>query len=436
MKSKWLIAGILIVVLVGLCAASLFAGWQGLQMAQASGLRFRGLGANTVKAQATEEKTLTVSGPVILTVENDFGNVSVQSGTDGQVAIQAEKTVWGNSDADAQAALKELQVIIEQDGNTVHLSVKQPADVDLLHIGPGGGSVKFTISVPKETAATLHSSNGNVALDGTTGAADVESNFGDVSITNTNGNVLGKSNNGKVTATNLVSDGSINLSSDFGSIALETASGSDVTVSSSNGRIDLTGVQASGLLKAESQFGDIHAVSSSAQTVEIRSNNGILKLEKLNVSGKVTAKSDFGSLNLMNVNAASYDLTTQNGEISLDGAQGAIKAHSDFGAVEVLNAQNASIDLSSNNGAVTFSGSLGAGPHSIKSDFGNILISLPAETALSVDLQTELGKITSDFSITVSGSVDNKHWTGNINSGGAQLTVQTDNGNITLRSTK
>ena len=101
--------------------------------------------------------------------------------------------------------------------------------------------------------------------------------------------------------------------------------------------------------------------------------------------------------------------------------------------MEVLNAENATLDLSSNNGSVTFSGSLGAGPHMLESDFGNIKISLPAETALDVDLETDFGRITSDFSLTIQGEISDNHRVGTINGGGATLTVKTNNGNISLQ---
>jgi DUF4097 and DUF4098 domain-containing protein YvlB len=436
MKNKWLIASVLIVVLIGLCGASLFATWQGIRMAQDSGLRFRGFGVNRVSAQATEEKNLKVNGPANLNVENSFGNISVKAGPDGQVNVTAEKTAWGNNDADAQVALKDLKVVIKQDGDTIRVSVQQPADVDMLHIGPGMGSVKFTISVPQRTVATLHSSNGDVLLDGTTGDADVQSNFGDVTITNVTGDVLGKSNNGKVTALKLASKEKITLSSDFGAVTLDQATGSDVSVSSSNGRLDIKNVKASGLLKASSQFGSIEVADSQAKTMEFKSSNGGLKLENLDVDGEISAESNFGSLTLSEVDAKTYDLNTQNGKISLDGAQSTIKVHSDFGSIEVLNARDASIDLSSNNGAVTFSGSLSSGPHIIKSSFGNITILLPADSALNVELETDFGKIVSDFRIAISGEIDSKHWNGTINNGGATLTAKTNNGNITLHSSK
>jgi DUF4097 and DUF4098 domain-containing protein YvlB len=436
MKRKSLVASVLIVVLIGLCAASLFALWQGLKVVQANGIHFRGFSAYTISAKGMEEKTLGVTGPVNLTVENDHGNVSVQAGADGQVSIKSEKTGWGSNDADAQAALKELKVIVVQDGNNVNISVQQPVQVEILEIGSEYGSVNFTITVPKETVTDLHSSYGDVKLDGTTGKADVQSDFGNVTVTNANGEVLGESNNGTVTGQNISSEGKATFSSDFGDITLSQVSGLNVSATSANGQIDLSKVQASGLFEAHSQFGDISIRDSQAGTAEISSNNGAIMLEKLNASGKVTVKSDFGDLRLTGVNANSYDLTTQNGQISLDGARNSIKAHSSFGNITVLDAQDATIDLSSNNGDVTFSGSLGSGPHRLKSSFGSIELTLPADSALNADLQTDLGGITSDFSITISGEIDDQHWVGSINGGGATLTAETNNGNITLQSFK
>jgi DUF4097 and DUF4098 domain-containing protein YvlB len=198
----------------------------------------------------------------------------------------------------------------------------------------------------------------------------------------------------------------------------------------------LSGLNARVLLQVSSDFGGIKVNDSQADVADVKSNNGAVELENLDVEGKITVRSDFGDLTLTKVDANAYDLNTQNGKISVDGARGAVKAHSDFGELEVLNAENVTLDLSSNNGGVTFSGSLAEGPHSVTSEFGNIKLTLPAETGLNVDIQTEFGKITSDFEITVSGELNENHWKGKFNGGGEDLTIKTQNGNITLQSSK
>jgi len=173
---------------------------------------------------------------------------------------------------------------------------------------------------------------------------------------------------------------------------------------------------------------------SQIQAVEIRSTNGKITLENVDIEDRVTIHNDFGDQTLNAVDASAYDLKTQNGKIKVDKARGSIMAQSDFGDVEVLNVENGTIDLSSTNGAVTFSGSLAGGPHKVASDFGNITLTLPSETALNVDLQTGFGKISSEFEITVSGALDDNHWIGKFNGGGEELTVKTNNGNITIIS--
>jgi len=437
MKSKWLIASLLIVALIGICAASLFAAWQGLRMTQESGVRFR-LGAQTVSAQATEEKTLSVSGPAELTVINDFGDLSVEAGADGKISVKAEKTAWGGDEAEAQETLKDLKVVYEQEGDQVKISVQQPVEVNTLSVDQRSGSVKFTIIVPKDCAVSLDSANGDLSLRGTSGKNDLQTDFGALTLADVSGETQGRSSNGTITVKNLVTKGKVMLSSEFGNLTIDTLQGSEVTLSSTNGTLDLTGIRADGLLKTTSEFGAIQLSDSRAGTLDIHSTNGNVKLEELNLDGKITVMSEFGDLTLTRVVATAYDLKSNNGKISVDGARGPVKADSEFGAVEVVNAENVTLDLASNNGGVTFSGTLGAGPHRLKSEFGNIKLTLPADLALNVDLQTEFGKITSDFDITVTvkEKLDEKHWTGNINGGGADLTVENNNGNISLQISK
>jgi DUF4097 and DUF4098 domain-containing protein YvlB len=437
MKSKWIIASILVIALMATCGASLYAVWTGAQMAQESGVHVR-LGAKTASAKTTEEKTLTVNTPAHLAVINDFGDVSVVAGGDGQINVKAEKTAWGSNEAEAQAALKGLKIVYDQTGNKLTIRVEQPVEINVLQIGPGSGNVKFTITVPKETAVMVTSANGNLSLSGTTGSADLQTEFGDLSLEDVRGEVSGQSSNGKITAKNILSDKKITLSSEFGRITAGTIQGSEVMIASTNGELDLTGIKASGLFKATSEFGGISISNSQAGMAEFHSTNGAVRLEKIDLAGKLGMNSEFGDLTLIGVKAMIYELEAKNGKISVDDAQGQVTAHSEFGDVEVLNADSATLDLSSKNGSVTFSGSLGAGPHSVTSEFGDLKLSLPAGTAIDVDLKTEFGEINSDFelTLTVKGEVKTKHLQGKINGGGALLTVKTNNGNLTLEATQ
>ncbi len=226
MKSKWIIASLLIVALLAICGASVYAVWVGAQMLQESGVHLK-LGVQTTSAKATEEKTVTVSGPAELSVANDFGDVNVVSGPDGKISVTVEKTAWGANEAQAQAALKDLKVNYDQRGNKLKITVQQPVEVNTLQIGSGGGSFQFTIQVPKETAVTVNSSNGNLTLKGTSGQADLQSEFGSLELSDLTGEVFGQTSNGSVTAKNINSDQKVTLSSEFGKITAENVRGSE-----------------------------------------------------------------------------------------------------------------------------------------------------------------------------------------------------------------
>jgi DUF4097 and DUF4098 domain-containing protein YvlB len=145
---------------------------------------------------------------------------------------------------------------------------------------------------------------------------------------------------------------------------------------------------------------------------------------------------DFGSLTLDKVNAKSYDIVMSSGSIKIDGAQGSVKAHTKFGNITLTNAKNATLDLVTQSGTIDFEGTLGDGPHTIHSDFGGIEITLPADTALNVDLETEFGKVKSDIpiSIVLTEELTNSHWVGTTNDGGSEFKVSTKSGDITIRS--
>ena len=433
MKNKWIIVSILIVVLLLLCGASLFAVWQGYRTMKAGGFGLR-VQSNDIKVEGVEEKTLDISGPLKLSVNNEFGGVNIVTGTEGQVHVKAEKTGWGPNETEAQKALDSLEVIIEQNGDNLQISVHLPEPPNTLVIGPIGGSVDFTITVPEETTVGLDAVSGDLALSGTKGSADLHTDFGRIDVSDVSGTVTVKTQNGNVTAENIISQAVVSLTSEFGNITAREIRGTDLTVESKNGALDLQNMTASGLLKVTSDFGSISLNNSQAVTLEIKSTNGKVTLEALDVKEKVAVYNDFGDQTLTSVDASVYDLKSKNGKIKLDQARGTITAQSDFGDVEVSNVENGTLDLSSNNGAITFSGSLAAGPHKFSSDFGNITLTLPAETPLNVDLQTDFGKISSDFELTVSGALESNHWVGKFNGGGEELSVKTKNGNITINS--
>ena len=393
-----------------------------------------------ISSTLEESKTLKVDieKPLTLKVNSAAGEVTVTGGDVETVEIKAVKTAYNSTQARADEEVKTIKYTVEQSGNNITIKYEIPKS---MNFNNKINTVDFVITVPTETTVTVDTGFGEVNVSDTVGDADLKNDFGDISAQNIEGGLSVQTNSGTVEATSIKAGSkNIELRSDFGNIVLEKASASDITFKSNSGKVTLKDVNATGDFYSKSDFGDTKFENGSAASINIKSNSGKVELAKLKVSKLIKVDDDFGDIKLTQATATSYDLHTNSGTVTVDGAKGALKAYTDFGNIEVANAQSVTLDLKTNSGSVEFNGSLGEGPHKVKSDFGNITLTLPADSKLDVDLKTDFGKIKSDLSITVTvtenSSGDSDNIVGAINGGGAQLTVETNSGNVDVKSMK
>jgi DUF4097 and DUF4098 domain-containing protein YvlB len=302
-------------------------------------------------------------------------------------------------------------------------------------------TVDFIVTVPNQTSVNVDTNFGGISIANIEGEVVAESDFSETTLDNVQGAVSASTNNGTITATAIMASGkNIDLKSEFGSITLRRANGRDITIDTSNGSAQLDEVRATGKLSVSSEFGGVTIENGSADSLTVDTANGDVSLTKLTVKKDIHVEDDFGSLELDQAYAASYDLDTNNGHITIDGVKGKITANSEFGSIEILHAESVTLDIRSNNGGVTFEGSLGAGPHMVRSEFGSVDLTLPADAQLNANLTTEFGSIRSDLPITVTlteatnSDLNGDQIVGSINGGGDQLTVETNNGSLTIHA--
>ncbi len=387
-------------------------------------------------ATAEESKAIKVDAesPVTLKVIDDAGSVNIVGADVKTVQVKVVKIVHGSTQARADDELKNVKYTVEQVGNNIILKYKLPNttsfDINL-------DTIDFIVTVPNETTVDVETNLGEVTVTGIKGNAVIINDFGDVNVANIEGGVSVSNNSGDVTAASIKSGAeNIELNSDFGAVTLKDASGNDITLDSNSGSITLSEVRAASEINARTDFGNITFENGSANSLSAESNSGAVSLAKVKVSKEINVQSDFGEIELILASATSYDLHTNSGSITVDGAKNTLKAYTDFGNIEITNAQVITLDLKTNGGAIQFSGSLGNGPHFVKSDFGEVSLTLPADTKLNVDLKTDFGGISSDIPLTVTldGSSDKNHQVGTINGGGDQLTVSTNGGSISIKT--
>jgi DUF4097 and DUF4098 domain-containing protein YvlB len=433
-KTIWII--VLSLALLVICGLMVLVGLIFIRQVGLPHLGLSGIqaGVQNTSMFSDESKTITVSTPASLIIENPFGNVNL-NGTEGdEIQITMHRTAWGIDQEAAQKRLQELKVDITQEGDTVRIKVLPPEGrTDNMNIM---SSVDFNIQVPLDTAVNATVMNGELELTRLQADAVLSSDFGQVRVTDLQqGKLSAASKNGPIIASQILSgDNPIDLSSDFGDVTLNNANGSTVSASSNNGPITLENVKSTGAVTLSSDFGSVSFNEGQAGSLKAVSKNGEISMNVVKINGLLTVQSDFGSITLKHTDADSYDLQNKNGGISVDGASGSMQAGSDFGEINILNGENCDLNITTKNGGISYQGSLGKGPHTLTSDFGNVTLRIPADTPLTVDLKTEFGQITNDFEITTKGTVEDKHLTGKINGGGASLNVQVNNGEINLQT--
>lgn len=431
MRRKWLIAGGLILAMLVVAGGIVAASWSLLH--PVAGVR-SSLGLfrdDRYAAEGDQNERFAVDGPARLIVRSAGGDITVTGGAQGEVVVAAHRTAWGASEAQAAAELAALQVGMERDGDTITLSFEQPTELASGSSRPN--TVRFTVQVPVQTEVVADTRLGDIRLAGTSARVDLRSRFGSIEVADIGGGLQANTQSGTITAKRVQAGaGEVSLVSSFGAITLESGSAASLNVQAGSGNVDLAGLNVTGAVTMTSRFGAVKLENSSAASLNIQAGSGKVDLSGLNVAGAARAESRFGELRLVQVKAASYELHTESGGITIDGAGGQVKAQSGSGAIDVLNAERADLNLEARNGAIRFAGSLGPGPHTLKSDYGDIRLALPADTALAFKLQTGFGQIRSDFATMVTGVLDRSSWEGTINDGNIHLTATTRSGSISL----
>jgi DUF4097 and DUF4098 domain-containing protein YvlB len=389
----------------------------------------------TVSIETTEEKIFIVGNEEIaLVVDNQFGDVLVQGKDTDQIYFSVLKTAWGSSDEEALQNMELLKYeVIEEPGKLTIRVLNPEKNINR------PGSIDFKLDVPIKTTVEVTTKNGDLYAGNLEGKVDLDTSFGNLEIKDVQGgDVNAENKNGSIKLRGInAADHIITVISEFGDVSIIQANAVSLNAKTVNGRMEVENLSVSGDVDLSNNFGNVTFRNGKAQNLQVISVNGTITLNGVTVDAKLTAHTDFGSIDLDDTLAVDYDLLTKNGRIDLNGAdQATLKVVTDFGDIELINIRESIIDAETRNGAIIVSASLVQGNHRLISDFGNITLRMPANQSVDCDIKTSFGKINSEFDMTVSGSIDEKHFVGKINGGGGGLlTIETRNGNINVEKT-
>lgn len=111
--------------------------------------------------------------------------------------------------------------------------------------------------------------------------------------------------------------------------------------------------------------------------------------------------------------SADLEFETGSGNVRLTNIAGALRAHTGSGRIEADGRQTGDWEAHTGSGSVT--------------------VRLPADSAFSLTARTSSGSISSDFPVTVQGTMSRRELRGTVNGGGARLDLHTGSGSIHIQ---
>ncbi len=205
---------------------------------------------NPFTAEETVSQSFTTSAPPHLVVEMFNGTVDVAAGSDNSVKIDVVKRGGGISQADAKDDLKNVEVTMKQDGDTIRVIARRTDQ--RVDIGNSGASAR--LSVPNGATLDLRSSNGAITSTGAVGDVKAQTSNGPIDIQDSLGQINLNTSNGPITLNG--GSGSVDVEPSNGPINV-TADNVLVTGRTSNGSLHFTGSLAQGRSELTTSNGDV-----------------------------------------------------------------------------------------------------------------------------------------------------------------------------------
>jgi Putative adhesin len=194
--------------------------------------------AGVPAADASFDKTLTVSGPVHLELATGSGDVQIKAGPDGKVHIHGE--IWSSWSlfGDSKKRVEDLAANppIEQAGDTIRVGKDGSRTKDL--------KISYVVEVPHDTQVTATVASGTLFVGGVRGPVKAETASGAVHVEKIERDTQVSSASGDVVASDIgdflhasSASGKVTLSNVKGEVRASSASG-DVRVNKPDGRVD------------------------------------------------------------------------------------------------------------------------------------------------------------------------------------------------------
>ena len=286
---------VLLLAFAGILAAHNHVNWKsvGDQLQLGDNVNLAEMFGN--KHQAKEQIAHPLPADASVVIQNGHGDVVLTASSDDQMHLTVDKTVYSNSDREAERELNSLEPLITSAGNivTVHMPSNDSHVADL------------TIALPAAAPVQVKVDHGDVTISGRKAAVTVNSNQGDVELTSIAGATQVAMHQGDFTGRDLQGDFAIN--GRMNDVSLSQVTGSSTLTGDFFGNVNLDHLQ--GMLHLHSSRTEIQAtrvdgtvtLSDGDVTMEnavgpILVSTHAMDISLKQIQGVVTVKNSDGSI--------------------------------------------------------------------------------------------------------------------------------------------
>jgi DUF4097 and DUF4098 domain-containing protein YvlB len=362
------------------------------------------------KYERTVQKQVPLAAGSTVVTETSFGSVTVVGADVTDCNVTAKIFAQAPTEQEAQEIAEQVQIKLEQVGNTLEIKAEKPRLQKNRSIG-----VSYNIIVPKQTSVECSSSYGRIEL------SDLQ------------GYVKGKTSSGKINSENI--QGSTQLRTSYGSITCKNISGDNVYLRSSSGSIKVENIRGSAEL--DTSYGSITCNDFSNGDIKLRSSSGRITLTKASF-GDCDAHTSYGSVTCEELKGNLIKLHSGSGKISLTNASANSTADisTSYGRILCRQITTPELIAKSSSGGIDIAFSESA-PSEIDAEavtsYGSIDFITPPGFTGQVELSTGYGSIKTGLPITIIGKVSKRNIVGTIGEGKGRLHLKTSSGSIELK---
>jgi DUF4097 and DUF4098 domain-containing protein YvlB len=222
-------------------------------------------------ASGSFDRTLSVSGPIRLELNNASGDVSVTGSADGKVHIHGEARASGFGFDSADKRISDLLANppVEQRGNTIHIGEEMRRMRNV--------SVSYLIEVPHDTEISSSVLSGAQTIQDVRGPVKAEAASGSIRVSHIERQTQLSTLSGSIRADNIGEDiransasGTVTVSNIKGDVRISALSGS-TQILKPGGRVEAS--TASGSVDVEGATSDVKAHAASGR-VNVQGNPG------------------------------------------------------------------------------------------------------------------------------------------------------------------